>query len=624
MFRLFSIPLILASFPIYLQANSPLASEVATFLDHNVLPVLEQRCLDCHDEDTSKGDINLSILFDKNHPQREDIRLWLKVREQLRAGTMPPKSKPPLEDAVREAIMHWTFKNEQMVLAKVPTEPGFRKTRRLTRHEYNLTLRDLLGIQSKPGDKFPADGSGGEGFTNNSDTLMFSPLLVEKYFAAADEAINEVWSKPELRARLLEPVKSDKLPAEVGAKLALEPFLLKAYRRPLRNGDMANALKVFNSALNRGLNWDQSMRSTFKAILLSPHFLFLEEEQKPEAKQPWKISDYELASRLSYFLWSSMPDDELFALAKDSELSNPKNLEAQVKRMLKDPKSAALSNLFAAQWLRFDELFNTVDPDRRRYPEFNQEVRQGLYDEISIFSDKILRENGSILDFLDSDYTYLNETLAKLYGIEGVTGKEFRKVTLTDKTRGGVVGMGAIHALTSYPRRTSPVLRGKWVLEQLLGTPPPPPPPNVSVLPEDDHKITNGTLRQRLEAHRAKPACAGCHIKMDPLGFGLENFNPIGQWRSEHNGAPIDSTGELPGNLTFSGPESMRKVLLQEKDLFVRTFIGRLLGYALNHGLEIYDQPTLLKIEKTAHEQNFKSEPIILEIVKSYPFQWRH
>ena len=601
----------------------PTAPEVEEFLDKNILPVLEQRCFDCHDNDVSKGDINLATLTDPKNPLRNDVRLWIKIREQLRAGTMPPKNKPPLEAPAQEAILHWMKSHEQVILARAPTDPGLRKTRRLTREEYNLTLRDLLGIKSRPADKFPADGSGGEGFSNNSDTLMFSPLLMEKYLEGAETALAEVWANPELKHRLFKPVDSDKLPAEEGARLLLQPFLLQAYRRPPTEEDMQGLLTVFRSALKRGLKWDPAVRVTFKAALMSPHFLFLEEKRLADTKEPWKINDYELATRLSYFLWSSKPDDELFKLAAENKLNDDATLEAQTKRMLADPKAAAFPKLFAGEWLRFEELFNSVDPDRRKFKEFNDELRQSMYDEILQFSDNILRNNGRVLDFLDSDYSYLNETLAKLYGIPNVTGSEFRQVKFTDKRRGGLVGMGAILATTSYPQRTSPVLRGKWVLEQLLGTPPPPPPPNVGGLPEDDRTLKEGTLRQRLEAHRAKPVCAGCHVRMDPLGFGLENFNPIGQWRDDENGKPLDVSGSLPGDLRFNGPAEMRKVLMAEKDLFSRTFCSRLLGYALGHGLEVVDQPTLLKLEEVLKKNNYHSEPLIIALVKSYPFRWR-
>jgi len=602
-------------------ASAATRPEAASVLEKDILPVLEQRCFDCHDNDMKKGDVSLEALR-TGDPSKHDIRLWDKVRGQLEAGTMPPKNKPPLEPAAQQAILNWVKQNEAATLTAPVDDPGPHKTRRLTREEYNMTLRDLLGIKGKPADKFPADGSGGEGFANNADTLTLSPLLIEKYFTGAGEAVTEVWNNPELKARLWKEVTPN-LPADEGARRVLDPLLKRAYRRPPTPDETAALIKVFRSALEKKMSWSDSVRVMVKAALTSPKFIFLHETERPDRKVPFPVTDYELASRLSYFLWSSMPDDELFQLAAEGKLNDDATLEAQVKRMLADKKAEAFPRLFAGQWLRFEELFNSVDPDRRKFKEFNDVLRQSMYDEALQFSSHLLRDNGRVLDFLDSDYTFLNEPLAKIYGIPDVTGQEMRQVKLTDNKRGGLMGMGAILAATSYPQRTSPVLRGKWVLEQLLGAPPPPPPPNVGQLPEDDRDLKDKTLRQKLEAHRAKPVCAGCHVRMDPLGFGLENFNPIGQWRDQENGKPIDTGGELPGNLKFNGPSEMRKVLMGEKDKFTRTLTSRLLGYALSRGMEVCDQPTLLRLEKTLKENDYRSQALIIAIVKSYPFRNR-
>jgi hypothetical protein len=596
--------------------------EAASLLEKTVLPVIEQRCLDCHDSEMKKGDINLDVLFQPG-AAKHDIRLWDKVRGQIEANTMPPKTKPPLEEPARRALLDWVPLNEKATLALAPADPGLRKTRRLTREEYNLSLRDLLGVKARPGDKFPADGSGGEGFANNADTLTLSPLLIEKYLGGADEVIAEVWSNGELKARLMKPVTSSNLPGEVGARLWLEPLLRKAYRRPPTEDEIKALLGVFRSGLARKLDWDGACKLLLKAVLTSPKFLFLHEAPGKTGEPPQAVEDYALASRLSYFLWSSIPDEELLKLASENKLRDEKVLAVQVKRMLVDPKGEAFTRLFAGQWLRFEELYNTVDPDRRKFKEFNDTLRDAMHDEILHFSDHLLRGNGRVLDFLDSDYSFLNEALAKHYGIPGVSGGELRQVKFTDPRRGGLLGMGAILATTAYPQRTSPVLRGKWVLEQLLGTPPPPPPPNVGSLPEDDRSLKEQTLRQKLEAHGRKPNCAGCHVRMDPIGFALENFNAIGQWRDQENGKPLDVSGVLPGDRGFNGPAEMRKVLLTEKDKFIRTLCARMLGYALGRGLEIEDQSTLLRLEETLKKNDYRSEALIMAVVQSYPFRYR-
>lgn len=591
-------------------------------LEKELLPLLEQRCMDCHDGEMKKGDISFEVLRQPGET-RHDIRLWGKVREQIRAGTMPPKAKQPLEPAQRDVFLRWIQANEQAVLEMPATQPGPARSRRLNREEYNNTLRDLLGIANKPGDKFPADGAGGEGFANNADTLSLSPLLIEKYLEAANAAIKEVWERGDLRAKLLAPVTSDKLPPDTGAELALRPFLARAYRRPPTEPEVQGVLNVFRQAWQRQPNWDEAMKTMFKAVLVTPKFLFLEEAVRADAKEPRQLDSHEMASRLSYFLWSSMPDDELLRLAAENKLQDDATLEAQVRRMLAHEKALAFTKNFAGQWLRFEEVFNTVDPDRRKFPDFNQELRQAMYDEIFGFCDHLLRKNGRVLDFLDSDYSFLNEQLARVYEVPGVQGKEMRLVKFNNPRRGGLTSMAAILASTSYPQRTSPVLRGKWILEQLLGTPPPPPPPNVGALPEDDRALKETTLRKRLEAHRNKPACAGCHTRLDPPGFALENFDPIGKWRDNENGKPLDATGTMPGGKNFATPGEFRRLLMEEKNLFVRSLCTRLLGYATGRTVELNDQPSLLRLEKVLRDNDYRSEPLIIAIVKSVPFRSR-
>jgi len=603
-------------------ATAASLDEVSQSFDKDLLPVLQDRCMDCHDADAKKGDIDFDLLL-KPGDLRHDIRLWGKVREQLRAGTMPPKPKPPLDLAQRDAMLRWIQRNEEAVLAMPATQPGPARTRRLNREEYGNTLRDLLGIAKRPGDAFPADGAGGEGFANSADTLTLSPLLIEKYLDAASDAIKEVWERGELRARLLAPVTSDKLPPDKGAELALRPFLLRAYRRPPAEEEVQAVLGVFRQSWQRQPNWDEAMKTMFKAVLVTPKFLFIEDATHANAKEPRKLDSFEMASRLSYLLWSSMPDDELLKLAGENKLQDDAVLEAQVRRMIADDKAKAFTKDFAGQWLRFTEVFNSVDPDRRYAPDFNGELRQAMYDEIFAFCDQLLRKNGRVLDFLDSDYTFLNEHLAKLYEVPGVQGKDMRQVKLPNNRRGGITSMAAILAYTSYPQRTSPVLRGKWILEQLLGTPPPPPPANVGQLPEDEKTVKATTLRQRLEAHRNKSVCAGCHARLDPPGFALENFDIIGKWRDSDNGKPIDATGTMSGGRNFATPAEFRRLLLEDKALFVRSLCTRLLGYATGRTVELHDQPTLLRLEKVLRDNDYRSEPLLIAVVKSVPFRSR-
>ncbi len=592
-------------------------------LDEKVAPMLRQYCLDCHDGDEAKGDINLESMLAPG-AARMDVRLWGKVDIQLRSNLMPPPAKKQPAAEEKKQVLEWIATAEKTVRETPPIQPGIRKIRRLTRQEYSLTLRDLLyGAHDHLGDTFPADGAGGEGFDANADTLFIPPLLIEKYVEATDKGLAAAWAKPEILSRLIRQRPTESVVRAKAAEANLREFARRAYRRPATDEEVKTLVVQYAQASLRGLDFDAALKVGFKAALLSPKFLFLQEEDRKEAAQPWRLDGYEMASRLSYFLWSSMPDEELLKLAGEKKLGEAEVLTAQVKRMLADPKATAFVKSFAGQWFRFNELFNTVDPDRGKYPTFTDSVKRAMYDEAIAFSDSLLRGNGRMLDFIDCRYTYLNQELATFYQIPGVVGKEMRRVDLPDEKRGGLLGMGAVLASTAYPQRTSPVLRGKWVLEQLMGTPPPPPPPNVGQLPEDDRKLEKLTFRQQLEKHRSKPRCMGCHNRLDPPGFALENFDPVGRWRDEENGKPLDVVGNLSDGRTFRGPAEMRRMLLEEKRHFVRNLCSRLLGYALGRGLETYDQPTLLRLEEVLVQNDYRALPLVIAVAQSFPFTHR-
>jgi hypothetical protein len=316
-----------------------------------------------------------------------------------------------------------------------------------------------------------------------------------------------------------------------------------------------------------------------------------------------------------------MPDTVLFDLAKQNKLYEKGVIEEQVTRMLKDPKAKAFTLNFPEQWLHLRNL-KTINPDKAKFPTFTDALRDDMAKEAELFFEYITKENRSILELLDADYTFLNLRLATHYGIKNVTKPEFTKVTFTDNRRGGVLTQAGVLTITSNPTRTSPVKRGKWVLDNILGTPPPPPPPNVEELKEDDKALT-GTLRQRMEQHRANPNCATCHLKMDALGFGLENFNPVGIWRDKDGDKPIDASGDLPGGEKFNGPAELRKILLTKSDLFAHCLCEKLLTYATGRGMERADNCTIDTIVEKTKKDNFKMQDLIIEIVKSEPFQMR-
>ena len=395
----------------------------------------------------------------------------------------------------------------------------------------------------------------------------------------------------------------------------------RAYRRPVTDTEVAALLGFVDQARQEGRSVEQGLQWAIQAMLVSPHFLFrVEHDPNPtDAAEIHRVSDVEMASRLSYFLWSSMPDDELLALAEAGRLGHPAVLDAQVKRMLADDKSAALAANFAGQWLETRNL-GSVTPDPDRFPAWDEGLRQAMETETRLFFQAMLRENHPMTDFLDARFTFLNERLAKHYGMAGVKGPEFRRVDLDTDQRGGVLSQAAVLTVTSYPTRTSPVLRGKYVLEAILGAPPPPPPADVPALAGVG---STGSLRQQLERHRANPACAVCHERMDTLGFGLENYDAIGRWREKDGDFPIDSGGTLPNGQSFSGPAEMRRILTLDRRAFARTVTEKMLIYALGRGLESYDRRVLAEITGKLEASGYPFQSLVYEVVRSLPFQMR-
>ncbi|HEU0176965.1 MAG TPA: DUF1592 domain-containing protein [Blastocatellia bacterium] len=395
----------------------------------------------------------------------------------------------------------------------------------------------------------------------------------------------------------------------------------RAYRRPVTKSEVASLVKLIDTSKSEGLSAEQGIQVAIQAMLVSPHFLFrIERDQDPtDPTKIHKISDIELASRLSYFLWSSTPDDELLALAEAGKLRA--SLDAQVRRMLADEKSAALADNFAGQWLETRNL-DVVKPDPQKFPSWGPELREAMKTETRMFFEAMLRENHPLSDFLDARFTFLNETLAKHYGIEGVTGTEFRRVELKTDQRGGILSQASVLTVSSYPTRTSPVIRGKYVLQNILGAPPPAPPPDVPVL--DEGAVGNtGTMRQQLEKHRSNPTCAACHNRMDVLGFGLENYDAIGRWRTMDGKFPIDVSGTFPNGKSFGAPAEMRALLKGELPDFARCLTGKMLTYALGRGLERYDKITVNDISRKLEASGYQFQTLIYEITQSLPFQSR-
>jgi hypothetical protein len=425
------------------------------------------------------------------------------------------------------------------------------------------------------------------------------------------------------RRRILVSHPSSADEEEACAKTTLATLMRRAYRRPVIDDDVQRILPFYREARAQA-DFDAGIESALSVILVSREFLFRVEQ--PPAGTPsgavYKISDLDLASRLSFFLWSSIPDDQLLSLAEKGELHRPQVLAEQTRRMLADQRSRSLVTNFAAQWLHLRNL-ESITPDGRLFPDFDDNLRQAFRYETEQLVDEVIHQDRSVLDLLKSDHTWVNERLAKHYGIPYIYGTRFRQVQLAPEThRGGLLRQGSILTVTSYATRTSPVIRGKWIMENLLGTPPPPPPADVPAL-EDNTVSASLPMRQRLMQHRANPACASCHALMDPVGFSLDNYDAIGQWRTLEEGLPVDATGGMPDGSTFSGVDGLEAALLKHPDDFVNTLAEKLLTFALGRGVEYYDGPAVREVVRAARANDYRFSSIIEAIVNSPPFQMR-
>jgi Protein of unknown function (DUF1592)/Protein of unknown function (DUF1588)/Protein of unknown function (DUF1587)/Protein of unknown function (DUF1585)/Protein of unknown function (DUF1595)/Ca-dependent carbohydrate-binding module xylan-binding/Planctomycete cytochrome C len=407
------------------------------------------------------------------------------------------------------------------------------------------------------------------------------------------------------------------------AKQILSTFATRAYRRPVTDEELDRLLNLFDLSQKGRDPFEKSIQYGVQAVLVSPSFLFrVEADPNPTSKATRPLGGYELASRLSYFLWSSMPDDRLMKLAATGTLNKPAVLASEVKRMLADPRSAALADNFAEQWLQLRKLGN-FHPNPEQFPAWDDTLRSSMLGETKQFFRYVVAQDRPVDDFLEAKYSFINQPLAQLYGIPGVTGDQLRKVSLVGTPRAGVLTQAAVLAITSNPTRTSPTKRGKWILENVLGTPPPPPPPGVGDLGDNNQVLDAKTLRKRMEQHRKNPSCASCHARIDPLGFGMENFDPIGRWRTKEAGAPLDSSGILPDGRKFKGPVELRTILLGQRKQFVQTLADRLLTYGLGRGLESYDKCSVDAIVTEAAKNQDRFSSLVTAIVQSDPFRKR-
>lgn len=590
--------------------------------------LIDAHCLRCHSGPTATAGLDLRQLGLTIDPPRNGAT-WTVVLERLVDGDMPPlDAQQPAAD--ERAAMVAALRQ---ALADPGPAPAMPRLRRLTRSEYDNTLRDLFGHDSRLGrDLLPEDASGGEGFDAHADTLFVPPLQLEGYWniarTLADQAILEVAdgaiatthgysaTRIDMHRRLVIALPGAELTDDEAARRVLAPFLRRAWRRPVAAAELEPLVGLCRRVRDDGGSYVAGLRAAVAAALVSPRFLFRIDSDCDGCP----IDDHALAGRLAYFLWSSMPDDELLAIADAGILSLAEVTASQVDRMLDDPRSRSLATDFATQWLEVRDLAARHHPDPRRFPAVDHALLGAMEDEVVAFFDDLVRTDGSLLDLLDARHTFVNERLARHYAMTGISGDGLRRIELRDDPRGGLLGMAAILVATSYPLRTSPVLRGRWILDKLLGAPPPPPPPGAGSLPPEDPPAGTPTLREQLLRHRAEPACASCHRRMDPLGFALERFDAVGRLRTGPADPPIDDGFEIDG-VIGAGPADLRRYLGGHRDVFVRQVARQLAGFAFGRSIGAADDATLDAMCNAAAHHDYRLRAMIHALVADPTFR---
>ncbi|MCA9086197.1 MAG: DUF1592 domain-containing protein, partial [Planctomycetaceae bacterium] len=571
----------------------------------SVLPFVTKYCSACHQGDDAESGLSFDRYTKSAHIQT-DLEVWEKIHRVISDRQMPPQDELQPGEEELTAILLAVRQQLDSFDCTAERHPGRVTLRRLNKAEYNNTIRDLTGLEINPAADFPSDDVGA-GFDNIGDVLTIPPVLLEKYLAAAQSVAEQIVTNDEVRKRVFpyEPASPDQIVET--ARRNVREFAERAFRRPITPDENERLFVVMKAAWEQDSSPAEIMQTVTAAVLSSPHFLFRVEQDPAESDADGirELDSFEVASRLSYFLWSTMPDEELFQLARQGELTKPDVLRAQARRMLSDDKAHALVDNFAGQWLQLRDI-PRLQPDPELFPDFDAQLKVAMRRETELFFQNMIREDRSVLEFLTAEYSFLNERLARHYGIPDVHGSEFRKVNYTNGERRGVLTHAGILMLTSNPTRTSPVKRGKWILDNILAEPPPPPPPNVPELEEGTETL--GSLREQMEQHRSNPACAVCHLKMDALGFGMENFDAVGAWRVNDGRFDIDSSGSLPGGQQFHGASELMQILADRKSTeFCRCLSQKLLTYALGRALVSSDRCAVNRLvdELTLHDYRF-------------------
>ena len=606
------------------KAEAELRADAERILKKKVEPFVKEFCVSCHG---TRPEAGINLLSAIQSPGTTSSFLhWQKAVANVKVHDMPPDHAEKIpDDEERQQFIEWIGKLKYLA----PRDPGSFVIRRLSKVEYGNTLHDLYGVAPSIADSLPEEVVG-EGYLNS-----FSPLQSELFLDIANKVIDQVVASEgqpptEVQKRLFGELPPDDANLREAARKVAHSLARDAYRRPPTEAELDVLVGIFELGRENELSYTASLVLMWKAILVSPQFLFITPIGEVETKDSIApLDDYQLASRLSYLLWSAPPDAELSGLADKGKLRQPKVLRAQAERLLMHPRSRALFDGFGAQWLGVGGLeHQTFDSDV--FPQMTPALRKAMVDEARLFFESIVRENQTVFRFVDSDYTFLNEPLAVIYGLENsvegsaIKGSAMRRVKLENPNRGGILGMPATLAATSFPNRTSPVKRGVWVLEQVLGERVPPPPPNVPRLEEQEQKNLEGlTLRQRTVLHQSEPTCANCHKVLDPIGFGLENFDAIGRWRENDAGVAIDSAGKLPSGESFSTPAELKSLLARRKSELARNLTERLMAYAVGRQLEGYDEIVIDQLMVKIAEEDYRVRTMITEVITSYLFTHR-
>jgi hypothetical protein len=622
-------------------------------------PLLKAYCLDCHNEKKTKGELNLAR-FDTESSVLADRKAWRRVWEMLHNREMPPPEEEQPAEEQRLALTDWIEQMLARPVAGAAPDPGHVPPRRLTAAQYNATVADLFGLQRRTAFYDPQRNGGGmpemvrfvlhrqfqeplvhlppdpaaHGFDSMAESLTLPPFLMEKYLDAAEKLTTreDVWQAFAKRLRPQQQRGGD--PEEVD-RATLADTMKRAFHRPPSAEEVARYAGFYDLALQRGEDRSGAMAVAMRAILVAPQFLFrLESGVASEEKGGVRpLADHELATRLSYFLWNTIPDSELMRAADEGRLRDPDVLAAQARRMLRHPRAEDFIRDFCLQWLRIQNI-NSHAPDPSVLGAFNGRLKyfnEALASEILLLFATVMAEDRSVLDLVDPDFTWLNLTLCNVYGVQhrpapGVvkpSSMEWLRYPITDRRRGGIITAGATLMVNSNPTHTNPIKRGKWLLEAVLGQEPPPPLPNVPNL--DATPVVDGGLpiREKLARHRTDAACASCHARLDPPGLALENYDAIGVWRDSEGEAVIDAAGALVDGTTFNGPVGLKDMLRGPKrNEFVRCLTEHLFAYALGRPVDYYDIATIQGIVKKAEAEDYRFSTLITEIVKSYPFRY--